>query len=100
MNDDHPFIDDPQLKRVYEITMQCRGHLRGNEPEIQGAVLADLVATFLAGHAPALRDAAYERLVEWIQPLVQVNEALMFKGKGHPAKGFSFDEPWSEPDGP
>jgi len=91
-------MNDPRLDRIAEITKQCREALKRNAPEVQGAVLADLVAMFLAGHAPVLRDGVFDQLSATIKALVPVNEAIMFDGMGHPAKDLKLDE-WEDGDG-
>lgn len=86
MNDNHPFVHDARLDLIHRITTECRQHLRGHPPEIQGAILADLMSMFVAGHAPSLRETLLEQLLETICGLVPINEAIMFEGKGHPEK--------------
>lgn len=44
--------------------------LAGKAPEAQGGALADLVATFLLGHAPALRKRMLTLHVELVSDLV------------------------------
>ncbi|MDX0230341.1 hypothetical protein GOC14_07235 [Sinorhizobium meliloti] len=92
MNDNHPFVSDERIDQVRKITTACKAHLRGHPPEIQGAVLADLISMFVAGHAPVLRNDVMDRLLETICGLVPINEALMFGGQGHPAKDVKWEE--------
>jgi hypothetical protein len=42
------------------------------EPEIVGAALGELVAIFLAGHHPSMRDTARRLLLEYIDELIPV----------------------------
>jgi len=49
---------------------RIRPILAGQKPEIVGATLAHLVATFLAGHAPPLRKIERELLLGLIDELV------------------------------
>ena len=60
------------------IVDKIRPLLAGKPPELQGAVLADLVAMFIAGHAPPLRDEIFEMHVDLVRELIPVNEGLMF----------------------
>lgn len=64
--------------------------LAGRSAQIQGAALADLLATFLAGHIvpgdAAATDAVRERIlavhVDVVRKLVPVNEATFFADRG------------------
>jgi hypothetical protein len=38
----------------------------------------------LAGHAPPLRDAALEAIINLTRQLIPINEVLLFRGRGHP----------------
>lgn len=52
--------------------------LRGQGPELQGAALADLVATFFAGHHPAMREEMIGHWIECMRDLIPINEADLF----------------------
>jgi len=57
--------------------------LRGFPPEIQGAVLADLVSMWLAGHmgpgAPELREELLAGHIELVRELIPVNEKIILE---------------------
>ncbi|MGO8241292.1 hypothetical protein ACC806_34710 [Rhizobium ruizarguesonis] len=83
--------DDSFLKmfvtgKVAAIVDAVRPHLAGEPPEIQGAVIADLLAIWLAGHAPQLREEAIEFHMEMVRQLTEAEEGLMFGAEGHPAR--------------
>jgi hypothetical protein len=59
--------------------------LAGHPPEVQGAVLADLLAIWLVGHAPALREQMLALHIEMVRELIEPNEKIMFGDVGHPA---------------
>lgn len=52
-----------------DLSMRIRPLLAGKEPEIQGAVLADLVSLWVAGWHEDLRDDAFERWIELVRRL-------------------------------
>lgn len=52
---------EPHAETVMEIVRCCEPHLGGHPPAIQGAALADLLATWLVGHEPAIRDSVMIR---------------------------------------
>lgn len=52
--------------------------LRGKEPEIQSAVLADLTATYLAGLEPSVRAEFRGLFIALVDHLVPENEREMF----------------------
>jgi hypothetical protein len=67
-----------------EISLKLQPMLKGHDPSLQGAVLADLAAIWLAGWPPAAREALLEIHVQKIRELIEVNEKIIFGGKGHP----------------
>lgn len=58
--------------------------LTGHPPPLQGAILADLLALYLAGHAPDLREDILQITINTIRRLIPVNEANLFGPDGHP----------------
>lgn len=77
--------EDMMGAEVGQIVDQARALLAGRKPEVQSAVLADLLAMYLAGHiirdGPAETDALRERLldlhVDLVRQLVPVNAAII-----------------------
>lgn len=73
---------------VGQIVERVRPSLAGRSPEVQGAVLADLLAMWLAGHIvkddPAGTDALREELLEMhlrtVRKLIPVNAATIHGG--------------------
>lgn len=55
-----------EMQAVDRITKQCEAALKGAGPAVQGAVLADLAASFFAGHHPAVRE---EVIVAWLETM-------------------------------
>jgi hypothetical protein len=72
---------DPRL--VEMIVSTISPVLRGFAPEIQGAVLADLLALWLAGHmgpdAEALRDELLEEHIKTVRELIPINEKIVLE---------------------
>ena len=68
-------------EEVLAVTERIAPLLAGRAPEVQGAVLADLLATWLAGHqgegAADLREELIRLHIEAVRELIPVNEALM-----------------------
>lgn len=60
--------------------------LVGKPPEIQGAVLADLLAMWLAGHPSFARDEVLAQHIELVLELIEPNEKILFGEAGHPQK--------------
>jgi hypothetical protein len=63
--------------------------LAGEHPEVQGSILADLTATWLAGHrtgkrlaSEKLREAMLKVQTETIRKLVPINLKIMEEAKG------------------
>ena len=60
--------------------------LANNPPEVQGAVLADLLAIWLSGHAPFTRDKILQAHIQGMWDLIAINERLIFGDGGHPSR--------------
>jgi hypothetical protein len=78
--------DDQVARLVDKMTGRMKDMLAGFPPEVQGAMLADLTAIWLAGHAPQIRRHVYQMHADMIWPLVEANEKIMFGSEGHPGK--------------
>jgi hypothetical protein len=76
MSNDNEAVTDPRL--VEPLVERIKPILAGNPGQIQGAVLADLLAIFLAGHAPPLREQILAIHLETVRRLIPVNEAMIF----------------------
>jgi hypothetical protein len=82
-----------QLSQVSKIVDKIRPFLAGMDPEIVGAVLADLLAILLAGHAylddsgaivrtetDQMREDLLTAHIESVRALIPVNEAMLADG--------------------
>lgn len=69
---------------IMAVVETVRPILAGLGPDIQGAVIADLLAIWLAGHSPALRDDLLEWHITQVRGLIDTNEEILFEGRGHP----------------
>ena len=73
------------VDEVIDMVQKIRPHLRGHAPEIQGAALADLAATWLAGHCvpgepertAELREQLLAEHVVHLRILIEVNARTM-----------------------
>ena len=73
---------DPELIR--EAVEKIRPILVGLGPTIQGGVLADVQAIWLASHPPVARADALEVLLDTVRRLVPENERAIFGSRAHP----------------
>jgi hypothetical protein len=67
-----------------EISLALQLRLKGYPPELQGAVLADLLSIWLAGHAPIVREEILQLHIAHVRELIEINEKLIFGEQGHP----------------
>jgi hypothetical protein len=67
-----------KTEQVLRISMAIRPLLGGYPPEIQGAVLADLLSVFIAGHHPARRADVLAMHVDFVRALVPESEKEIF----------------------
>jgi hypothetical protein len=63
-----------QLVEAERIIKAIRPILAGHSPDVQGAVLLELLAMYIAGHAPQLREEILALHVETVRELVPVVE--------------------------
>lgn len=69
----------PTLKQIDRLVAKINPHLRGKGPLLQGAVLADLVAMYFAGHHPMIREDAIGQWLQVVRNLIPVNEDMLRK---------------------
>jgi hypothetical protein len=74
----------PTPEQIDELTDEIRLALRGKGPLMQGAALADIVAMFFAGHAPAIREEVITQWNDVVRKLIPVNEGFLFEQYGKP----------------
>lgn len=67
----------PRAKTVARIVENVRPFLADQGPHNQGAALADLVAMWLAGHPPSIREDLLALHVELVRRLIPVNARIM-----------------------
>ena len=67
-------MPDP-VEQVIELVAKIRPILAGNPPWIVGAVLADLLSIFLAGHREPMREGLIEEHLKTVRGLIPINEA-------------------------
>jgi hypothetical protein len=72
---------------VAPIVDRIKPLLAGHDPSLQGAILGDLVAMFLAGHPPGIREEIFQMHIDLVRQLTEVNEKIMFGDAGHPSGG-------------
>ena len=70
--------------RALEIIAEIKPILKGEEPGVQGAVLAELLSLWLAGWAPQLRKEVLDFHLEEVRELTKLNEKILFGDAGHP----------------
>jgi hypothetical protein len=81
-------VSNPRVgvTKVEELSARIRPMLAGNDPAIQSAVIADLLAMWIAGHHPELRDELFTQHIALVRRLVPVCEAQIFGPGGHPGR--------------
>ena len=72
-------------REAEEAIRACRVALNGRHRNIQCFVVADLLATFLAGHPDFQREDALAEVLELVERLVVIDEEERFGEDGHPA---------------
>lgn len=54
------------------IVDDIKPHLAGQDPDMVGAVIGELLATFIASHHPALRQETFDMLIKLARDLVPI----------------------------
>jgi hypothetical protein len=80
----HPGLMSDTLQRVAQLTEDIGQLLYGHGPEVQAAVLADLLAMLLAGHIVVgkprvtreLREGLLAEHLKYVRQLIPVNEEI------------------------
>ena len=88
-----PFNDaqeDKWASEALELARKIKPMLANRPPEVQGSALAELVAIFMASHAPELRHGQLDAFVDCVKGLTIVAEYEAFGALGHPARQGSF----------
>lgn len=70
--------------QIEELTARIKPMLAGYDPAAQSAVLADLLATWIAGHHPAVRAEVLRLHDQLVRDLIADNEKEIFGSVGHP----------------
>ena len=63
---------ETETRAANALVEEARELFAGKSPEVQGAAIAQLLAIFIAGHAPELRAVSRNLLIEVIDNLVPV----------------------------
>jgi len=66
-------------ERIYPI-------LRGQEPDLVGAALADVVALWIAGHAPDLREEMFRQWIRTTRQLTELAAQKALDSGWHPSE--------------
>lgn len=77
---------EDHAQRAIDITQSIKPLLRGQGPDIQGAVLLELTAFWLAGHPPQLRTAVLQMHLAALPAMLDICELELFGAAGHPSK--------------
>jgi hypothetical protein len=67
----------PPPETAISLAKRIHPLLAGQHPAVQGAALADLLATWLAGFEPDVREALLDNHVHTVRELVPINAAQM-----------------------
>ena len=70
--------DRARAAEALALSREIRPFLARRGPELQGAILADLVSVWLAGHAPPLREIILADWIKAVRELIPASEAEIF----------------------
>jgi hypothetical protein len=72
------------MKLAKKISRKLHPLFANQGPQIQGAILADLVATWLVGFPKGVRADLLQMHIEYAVRMIPVNEAMLHGDAGHP----------------
>jgi hypothetical protein len=83
----HPLSDalDADVRRARAIVDSIKPLLTGHGPGVQGAALMELLALFIAGHAPDDRERLLTLHVQQVRAMLPIVDHELFGSAGHPA---------------
>lgn len=67
-----------ETRRALQIADTIKPMLRGLGPDLQGAVLAELVSLWQAGHRPDLREEVLNAWLDTMRDLTRLNSATLW----------------------
>jgi hypothetical protein len=71
-------------RECFDIVARLKPLMAGHGPAMQGAVLADLISLWVAGHAPDSREGMMKLLFDHVTALVPESDKELFGERGHP----------------
>jgi hypothetical protein len=71
-----------ETERAMTMSRSIQPMLAGLGPDIQGAVLADLVSLYFAGHNPEIREKSIDLWIETMRELIPESEKEIAKWWG------------------
>lgn len=74
----------PRPRDVERLALSIKPFFAGKPPELVGATLAELLATFIAGHHPDLREKILQLHFDAVRELIPVCEAEIFSVRPRP----------------
>jgi hypothetical protein len=74
-------MSDP-VEEALDLGQKIGELLHGRPREIQGAVLADLLAIWIAGHGPLIRDAVLAMHIDSVRALIKPNARIVAERYG------------------
>jgi hypothetical protein len=75
---------DAILRRAIDLAARIKPLMTGQGPDVQGAVLVELVARHLAGHAKRERSYLLALHIKSVRDMIPVVEEELFGTAGHP----------------
>lgn len=72
-NKKHDTTSSDAARLALALSRAIQPYLKGQGPDVQGAVLADLVAIFFAGHHPDHREEAIDLWMQFVRELITQN---------------------------
>lgn len=74
------------INEIEEIVTAIKPLLAGRKPEVQGAILCELLALWIAGHGDhQARAQLLDMHFKAVREMIPISERELFGPKGHPA---------------
>lgn len=69
---------DQRVEQILAVADRIKPMLHGLGPDVQGAVLCELLSYWVAGHEPKMRKPVLKHFLSVLRELVEVNEQILF----------------------
>jgi hypothetical protein len=77
-------MTEEEVRRAQALGTLIKPMLHGHGPDVQGALLADMVSLWIAGHNPVIRAEVWANWARLVHQMVPASEQELYGNLGFP----------------